>query len=399
MGDSTAFPPRPLQTRAIPGLPFGEVRPVLAAGTLEELGRVGLDVVHHIAPRATGVFGWQFAGWNGPVGWRRGPRDTEPRVIEAWQPPHHESHRGLVTFERAAGEGFRHGLWVPVGPDPLLGSFEVRQRDPFDAHVVDQVASVAEAVTWSAARLRDRQRMLDEQRQIRATVDARTNFFAQMSHELRTPLNAILGYVELIREDRDHITMDEVVDDLSRVHASARHLLGLVDDILDLAKAERGKAEIGRARVSVTEVVEELDDVARPLMATEGNRWVVECPADLFVWGDARRLYQVLVNLVSNAAKFTSHGEVRLVVRRYGSDVTMTVIDSGIGMSSDRVKRIFEPFEQVHDDKRSGTGLGLAIAAQYVHQMGGAIDVQSELGLGSRFVVTLAAAEGPADDA
>ncbi len=399
MGDPTASSnPFPLASDAS-ALAFAVVRPVLMAGTLDELGRCGVDIVHEIAPRATSTFTWQFAGWGGPAAWRRSPRDSATRPLETWRPLRDNVvGPGVVTWESPGGSQSRHCTWLPVGAGQPIGGFEIWQRDPFHPDVVGRLASVAEAVSWSAGRLRDRQRAQEEQQQIRATVEARTAFFAQMSHELRTPLNAILGYVELIREERDRLTMDDVVADLARVHASATHLVGLVNDILDLAKAESGKAEMERQPVSVTRMVEEIDDLARPLVADQGNRWIVDCAEDLWVWGDPRRIYQVLTNLVSNAAKFTEHGEVKLTVARLGEDVTMTVADTGVGMSPSKLSRIFVPFEQVHDDdapRHPGTGLGLAIAAQYVHQMGGAIDVQSRVGLGSRFVVTLPAAHVP----
>jgi len=394
MPDPTALP-QPASTPSDPSaLGFADVRPLLRADTLEELGRSGLRVVHGFAPHATSTFGWRFAGWGGPAAWRCGPLDRHPRLVDGWLPPRADPDVGPVIWQSSESSRPAFRLWVPVGTTATLGGFELCQHHAFAPGLVGKLASVGEAVSWSAHRLRDQQRLVEEQRQMQATVAARTAYFAQMSHELRTPVNAILGYVELIREERDELTMDEVCSDLARVHASATHLLSLVNDILELAKAEAGKTGMRREAVEVAAVIAELDDLARPLMAEHGNRWVVECPERAWVWADARRLRQVLANLVSNAAKFTSHGEVRLVVRRFGDDVTFTVADTGIGMSAEKLDRIFAPFEQVHDEARhhGGTGLGLAIAAQFVHQMQGAIDVQSEIGVGSRFVVTLAAA-------
>ncbi|MEN0062955.1 MAG: HAMP domain-containing sensor histidine kinase [Myxococcota bacterium] len=392
MADSGAPVLDPSSKASRTDLAFGVVRPLFVASTLEELGRAGLQAVRSVAPRATATFGWRFADWTGPPAWRWSPRDAEPRAVHTWAPVL-SGHGGSVLWQTGETASAGHRLWLAVGESSRLGGFELVQSDGFPSGAVGRLGAVREAMLWSAQRLRDRRRFEEEYRQIRATVDARTTFYAQMSHELRTPLNAILGYVELLREEHASMSTDEVLSDLSRVHTSATHVLSIVNDVLDLAKAERGHSEVGQQPVNLPPLIHEIDDLARPLMAEHGNRWVVHCPDEIWVYADGRRLRQVLTNLIGNAAKFTERGEVRLEVGRIGRDIAIAVADSGIGMSKETLARVFEPFEQVHGDadRYGGTGLGLAIAAQYVHQMGGAIDVQSELGVGTRFVVTLPA--------
>jgi signal transduction histidine kinase len=224
---------------------------------------------------------------------------------------------------------------------------------------------------------------------------AKSAFLANMSHELRTPLNAIIGYAELLEEDA---AAEHQRSDLQKIHRSGKHLLGLINDVLDLSKIEAGKFELRLETFELDEFVDQVVSTMHPMLAKNGNRFVLQddqSPREFR--GDATRLRQVLLNLLSNAAKFTHQGEVRLGVRR-GDDAPGTVVfeicDTGIGMSPPQLAKLFNPFVQADSAttrRYGGTGLGLAISRRLCEMMGGDIAVRSELGQGTCFTVTLPA--------
>lgn len=393
MGEPAGLTMPTTSASVVEGLAFATLRPLFEAASFDELGHRALAQVRHLAPAARLVLGW-LTPPTGPAAWRWDVADPAPQPLAGFATPF-RSRREPVVWRSQEPESLRHRLWVPASASEAVGGVELAQAKPFEAVRVVRIIEVVEAMGFAAREWLARAHAAEETRRLHEVIERRTAFFAQTSHELRTPLTAILGYVELLREALDDPDLERDVfdEDLGRIHASASHLIGLVGDVLDLAKAERGKADVVRAPVDLRSVVDDVDDAARGLMAAQGNRWVVDCPADVWAWGDERRLHQVLLNLVGNAAKFTEHGEVGLVVESLGDDVVITVSDTGIGMSGDQLDRIFEPFEQAHPrGKAVGTGLGLAISAQYVERMGGAIHVQSQVGVGTQFAVTLAAA-------
>ncbi len=223
---------------------------------------------------------------------------------------------------------------------------------------------------------------------------AKSEFLANMSHELRTPLNAIIGYSEMLLEDAEADGAKEQAEDLRKVRRSGRHLLGLINDILDISKIEAGKLELSFDDVELDEFVAEVEAIAVPLMENNSNRFEIDAPRHLGrLECDEQRLRQILLNLLSNAAKFTEAGVVGLTVQREGDGwVRFEVRDSGIGMSAEQAAAIFEPFGQANSSiakKYGGTGLGLAISHRFAEMMGGTITVDSELGAGSRFTLTL----------
>jgi len=218
---------------------------------------------------------------------------------------------------------------------------------------------------------------------------AKSHFLANMSHELRTPLNAIIGYSELLREDSDD---DVFVEDLVRIESSGRYLLGLINDVLDISKIESGKLRIHLEEVQAESVIEKLLADAREMCRTRNNRFVYEPSPTEPVAVDTMRLRQVLLNLVSNAAKFTADGEVHMTWGQRGDRVYIEVHDSGIGMDTAQMGRLFEPFSQVHTTDHAtygGTGLGLAISRRLCRAMHGDLTVASEPGGGSAFTVWL----------
>ncbi|UCH74741.1 MAG: HAMP domain-containing histidine kinase [Rhodospirillales bacterium] len=235
---------------------------------------------------------------------------------------------------------------------------------------------------------------------------AKSQFLANMSHELRTPLNAIIGYSELLSEDASERGDIATLEDLDRIHTAGKHLLDLVNDVLDLSKIEAGKAELSIESFAIKPMVDEVVSTVGPMIERNGNRLAVDCPADL---GDMRsdqtKLRQVLYNLLSNAAKFTENGDVHVRVHRTDSDrrasergkLVFVVADTGAGIAPDQIEAAFTAFEQTDSSRGSaqaGTGLGLPLCRHYCAMMGGAISVDSEPGRGSTFTVRLPAVLG-----
>ncbi|MDX1992057.1 MAG: HAMP domain-containing sensor histidine kinase [bacterium] len=226
-----------------------------------------------------------------------------------------------------------------------------------------------------------------------AAKNFRGQFLANMSHELRTPLNAIIGFSETMLKFPmmyDNIPLPEVYQsDLNQIYTSGRQLLDLINDILDLAKVDAGKLEIYMQKVDPTSVIQTAQAVAGGLLGTKPVQIVSELPSPMpLVWADETRLRQVLLNLYSNACKFTDSGSITLVVRESPEGVVFTVRDTGIGIRQEQLGLIFEEFRQATvagRDPRAGAGLGLAISRQLLTLMGGRIWVESEYGKGTSF--------------
>ncbi|MCA9573218.1 MAG: HAMP domain-containing histidine kinase, partial [Myxococcales bacterium] len=219
--------------------------------------------------------------------------------------------------------------------------------------------------------------------------EAKSRFLANMSHELRTPLNAVIGYAEMLAEDAP-----EHGGDLERIESSGRYLLSLINDILDLSKLTSGRLETRPEDVDLAPLVDEAAREARPLAVKAGAELVVEVPDAVRVHADPLRTKQIVLNLLSNAAKFSRGNPVRVEVHPE-SPVRIAVIDAGIGMDDEQLGRLFGAFEQVHRDGHDtygGTGLGLALSRELARQMGGDIEVTSAPGVGSTFVLSLPSA-------
>ena len=221
----------------------------------------------------------------------------------------------------------------------------------------------------------------------------KSEFLANMSHELRTPLNAIIGYSELLREEAEEDGSQEVVKDLNRIHTAGNHLLKLINDVLDLAKVEAGRIELAHEQISVIELLKELEVLIEHQMDKNANHFEISCDENIGeIIGDSGRLRQILLNLLSNAAKFTTKGEVNLLVTKEHlydqNQIRFTVRDTGIGMTPDQMEKVFIPFIQADASttrQYGGTGLGLSISKDLCEIMGGAIEVSSEKDKGSTF--------------
>jgi PAS domain S-box-containing protein len=228
---------------------------------------------------------------------------------------------------------------------------------------------------------------------------AKSAFLANMSHELRTPLNAIMGYSELLIEDMPDAGAEEFVDDVKKIYAAGKHLLGLINDVLDLSKIEAGKMTIYNETFEVMMILGEVTATLEPLMQSKHNRLEACYEGDLdTMYADLTKVRQILFNLLSNAAKFTEKGVIKLYAKRYMEDnldwLRFRVEDQGIGMSSTQMEKLFQPFTQADASttrKYGGTGLGLTITRRFVEMMGGHITVESEPGKGSAFTIYLPA--------
>jgi signal transduction histidine kinase len=253
-----------------------------------------------------------------------------------------------------------------------------------------------------------------------AASQAKSMFLANMSHELRTPLNAIIGYSEMLHEEAVELGYEELVADLAKIQGAGKHLLAMINDILDLSKIEANRMMLDRSTVAIAPLIQDIQDTLRPLMDRNHNRLVIDCPADIgTLHTDETKLRQSLFNLLSNASKFTHAGTVTLRVQRQAMSppgitvpdtdtdtatdtdtnpatpaawMVFTVEDTGIGMSSSQLAKIFQPFTQADATttrKYGGTGLGLVITRRFCQMMGGDITVDSTLHQGSIFTIGL----------
>ena len=228
-----------------------------------------------------------------------------------------------------------------------------------------------------------------------AASKAKSQFLANMSHELRTPLNAIIGYSEMLQEEADDLGTPEIKPDLQKIHGAGKHLLGLINDILDLSKIEAGKMTLYLETFEVETLLNEVAATVQPLIQKNGNRLTLEFAPEIgSMRADVTKVRQALFNLLSNASKFTDKGSITLRARRQGADLVFDVIDSGIGMTPEQVGRLFQAFAQADastSKKYGGTGLGLALSRKFCQLMGGDLTVASEAGKGSTFTATIPA--------
>jgi signal transduction histidine kinase/DNA-binding response OmpR family regulator len=224
----------------------------------------------------------------------------------------------------------------------------------------------------------------------------KSSFLANMSHELRTPLNAIIGYSEILQEDVDDLGAESLSPDLKKIEVAGRHLLGLINDILDLSKIEAGKMDIFIEKVEIAALLEEVRSIIVPLVEKNSNTLEFQMPENLgSIHTDRTKLKQSLLNILSNASKFTENGRITLAVDRLAGDrpaMQFAISDTGIGMSDAQLGKLFQAFSQADASttkRYGGTGLGLAITKHFCQLLGGDISVASRKGKGSTFIITL----------
>jgi signal transduction histidine kinase len=292
--------------------------------------------------------------------------------------------------------GFRALLAVPLlRKDRLIGGLVVRRKTAgeFPAPVVDLLQTFAAQSVLAIHNARLFKKIEEKSRELEIADKHKSEFLANMSHELRTPLNAILGYTELILDKIYGDVPEKIQEILERLEKNGRHLLNLINDVLDLSKIEAGQLTLSLNEYSMEEVVQTVSASVEALAAEKNLELNVKVPTDLTIGkGDEQRIAQVLLNLLGNAIKFTEEGEVRVKVVVSNQTFLVSVSDTGLGLSEADQKRIFEEFQQVDGSstrKKSGTGLGLSIAKRIVEMHGGRIWVESTLGKGSTFWFTL----------
>jgi signal transduction histidine kinase len=297
-----------------------------------------------------------------------------------------------VVLEQWPGSAMGIVVGVMIG---WLGEFVRRVQGQADNLARERAALRAEI----AERERVEQALQRAKADAEAASRAKSTFLANMSHELRTPLTTIIGYCELIQHLSEQPGYDSLHADLDRIGAAGQHLLTLISDVLDLSKIEAGKMSLELEQFGLPGLAHEIAAAVHPLVTRQGNSLQVECAEDSgSIYADRTKVRQILLNLLSNAAKFTTRGHITLAVTRESGAgpewVCFAVADTGIGIAPEYLPQLFEPFTQADTTRtreHSGTGLGLALSQRFCQLMGGAITVVSTPGAGSTFTVRLPA--------
>ncbi len=303
--------------------------------------------------------------------------------------------------------GLRSGLAIPVSVDTkvvaIMAFFTMSPNDK-DQKVVGLIVAIAMQLGALMLRKRDEEslRLINEElalardRALEANY-TKSTFVANMSHELRTPLNAIIGYSEMLQEDAASLGLEDFGQDLQKIYQSGKHLLNLINDILDMTKIEAGKLEIHYDDFDIAILVWDTAASIQPLLSKNNNLLNIDCDFQLgYIRADMTRVRQILLNILSNACKFTKAGEIQVKVDRQNSPqgeyFCFAISDTGIGISPKNLHNLFQPFHQADSSttrQYGGTGLGLAISHRLCQMMGGDISVISQLGEGSTFTICL----------
>jgi signal transduction histidine kinase len=327
---------------------------------------------------------------------------NEPTIGQAVrdrQPVQISDLQGIPTTPArvtAARVGYRGLLIVPLlGRDHVIGALVVRRkaRGAFPQTTVDLLKTFAAQSVLAIQNAHLFTEIDEKSRQLEIASQHKSLFLANMSHELRTPLNAILGYTELILDSIYGEPSEKMREVLERLQANGKHLLGLINDVLDLSKIEAGQLTLDLADYSLADVVHTVITAVEPLASRKQLVLTAEVASNLPPGrGDGRRLAQVLLNLVGNAIKFTDQGEIAIKATASGGAFTIAVRDTGPGIATLDQGKIFEEFKQADNSatkRKGGTGLGLSIAKRIIEMHGGRIWVESEVGKGSTFVFTI----------
>ena len=307
-----------------------------------------------------------------------------------------------ASRELARTLGYRGLLCVPMLREgKAIGAICVSRAAPgkFSDNQCELLRTFADQAVISIENVRLFQEIQAKNRQLEVASRLKSQFLANMSHELRTPLNAIIGVTEMLQEDARDLQREDELEPLARVLRAARHQLALINEILDLSKIEAGKMDLHIESFAIAPLIDDVVQTMGTMAAKNGNRIVVECePAIGTMRADQTRIRQALLNLVSNANKFTERGTVTIGAQRAHSAgrewVLIAVTDTGIGLTQQQMGRLFQEFVQADPSrtrKYGGTGLGLAISRRFCQMMGGDITVESEPGRGSTFTIRLPA--------
>jgi signal transduction histidine kinase len=305
--------------------------------------------------------------------------------------------------DRLLAEGYRALLAVPLlSEDNIVGGLVVSRKTPgeFPARVIDLVTTFATQSALAIQNARLFREIEEKSRQLEVANRHKSEFLANMSHELRTPLNAIIGFSEVLVDQMFGELNDKQSEYLHDIYDSGRHLLSLINDILDLSKVEAGRMELEVTHFDIPQAIDNALTLVRGRAEAHGiklEQLVDERLGDFA--GDERKFKQILVNLLSNAVKFTPEsGHVTVRAAPRDGVVEVAVVDTGIGIAPEDQPTVFEEFRQVGSDyarKREGTGLGLALTKKFVELHGGTIMVESAPGQGSTFTFTLPVREWP----
>jgi signal transduction histidine kinase len=300
------------------------------------------------------------------------------------------------SIELAERFNIRSSLVAPMLREGVaIGAINLRRpfAGPFSARQIELLETFAAQAVIAIENVRLFTEIQDKSHQLELASQHKSQFLANMSHELRTPLNAIIGYTEMMADGLYGEVPEKAQAVLERVQSNGRHLLGLINDVLDLSKIEAGQLVLAVEEYSAADMVATVVAATDSLARTKGLALTAKVAAGLPMGnGDARRLSQVLLNLVGNALKFTDQGSVEIKAERSGENFEFSVIDTGPGIAADDQKRIFDEFQQVDNTstrKKGGTGLGLSISRRIVQLHGGHVDVASEVGKGSTFTVVV----------
>ena len=391
----------------------------LETALTQVLGAIGSALACHV-----GVF-WELeesegvlrnaVAWPGPEGagdeflmdiqavtFRRGT-GLPGKVWKSEAPAHITnvaSDGNFIRREAAAKAGLRSAFAFPLKTGTrTVGVMEFfsRRWQHFDEDFLESIATLGQQIGQYLRRKRAEEDLRAAKEEAEEANRAKSQFIANMSHELRTPLTAVIGYGEMLEEEAQDRGLDTMLEDLRKINANARHLLSLINDVLDLSKIEAGKTEVHLEQVDVCRLVEDLTATVEALVQKNSNRFEVHCPDDIgTIVSDSVKVRQSLINLLSNAAKFTEHGTVRLVAERSGkgsdASVLLRVSDTGIGMNEAQLAKLFRRFSQADASttrRFGGTGLGLAITKAFAAMLGGDISFESKPNVGTTFTLRL----------
>ncbi len=345
-----------------------------------------------------------ITGWNPQAetifGWSR-EKAIGRRLAETIIPPQYREahHQGLQHF-LATGEG-------PVLNKRIEITALHRDGHEFPVELTISPLRSGETFTFSAfirditERRRAEEALQRAKEEAEAANQARSLFLANMGHELRTPLNHIIGYSEMLKEEAEEAGQEEFIPDLQKIRGAGKDLLGLINAILDLSKIEAGMMDVSLETFTIAPMIQDVVTTIKPLVDKNANTLEVHCADDLgTMQADLTKVRQALLNLINNACKFTERGTVTLGVIRQMVDgaawIRFRVTDTGIGMTPEQMGKLFQAFHQadaLDTRKYGGTGLGLAISQKICQMMGGEITVESTLGQGSTFTISLPAME------